>query len=320
MGEMVKAVVFPGQGCQRPGMGRDFFDEVPESRRTYEEAADLLGWDVAAVCFGEDERLNLTEYTQPCVLTTEIAMLRGLAARYGFAPSRFGGHSLGEFTALVAAGALPFGAGLRIVQVRGRLMQGAVPPGVGAMTALIADDLDPELVSDVIGGLKIDVANVNSAQQIVLSGEAGDVAEAEIRLKAALVDRPALRFVRLNVSAPFHSRFLEPIQAPFAEVLRELGGDLDPIRASRVTSNYRGGFHPEDREQIRMGLVLQISHTVQWRKNMAVLAAESGAIWEIGPGRPLREFFRTIGVVCTSVTSLSSAEKTFAASLDRAAI
>ncbi len=320
MGEMVNAAVFPGQGCQRQGMGRDFFEEIPESRRTYEEAADLLGWDVAAVCFGEDERLNLTEYTQPCVLTTEIAMLRGLVARYGFEPSRFGGHSLGEFTALVAAGALPFAAGLRIVQRRGRLMQGAVPPGVGAMTAIIADDLDPELISDVIVGLGVDVANVNSTQQIVLSGEAGAVAEAEDRLKAALVDRPALRFVRLNVSAPFHSRFLEPIQQPFAEVLRELSGDLDPVRASRVTSNYRGGFHPEDGDQIRMGLVLQISHTVQWRKNMAALATDSGAVWEIGPGRPLREFFRTIGVACTSVTSLLSAEKAFASPVERAAM
>ena len=240
MNERIYAAVFPGQGSQRLGMGGDFFDKSPESRRTYEEAADVLGWDVAAVCMTEDKRLNLTEYTQPCILTTEIAMLRALAARWDFRPTLFGGHSLGEFTALVAAGALPFTASLKIVQARGRLMQGAVPPGVGAMTALIADDLDPEVIEEVLSDLEADVANVNSSQQVVLSGEAGAITEAESRLKAALADRPTLRFVRLNVSAPFHSRLLEPIQASFAGVLRDLGGGLDPSPATRVTSNYPG--------------------------------------------------------------------------------
>ncbi|MHB8770741.1 MAG: ACP S-malonyltransferase, partial [Syntrophales bacterium] len=130
--DLINAAVFPGQGSQRPGMGKDFFDAMPESRHAFEEAADALGWDVGAVCFTEDDaRLNLTEYTQPCLVATEIAMLRGLAGRYGFSPRLFGGHSLGEFTALVAAGALPFAACLNIVQARGRLMQSAVPVGVG---------------------------------------------------------------------------------------------------------------------------------------------------------------------------------------------
>jgi [acyl-carrier-protein] S-malonyltransferase len=313
MDETISAAVFPGQGCQKPGMGRDFCEAVPESRRTYEEAADVLGWDVAVVCFEGDERLNLTEYTQPCILTTEIAMLRALEARYGFKPDWFGGHSLGEYTALVAAGAMTFAAGLKIVQARGRLMQEAVPPGVGAMTALIADDLDPELIGDVLDGLEADVANVNSTHQVVLSGGAEAVAEAETRLKAALADRPSLRFVRLNVSAPFHSRLMGPILVPFAGVLLGMGGDLDTGRAARVTSNYRGGFHSGTREDVRGALVLQINHTVQWRKNMASLAAKAGAVWEIGPGRPLREFFKTIGVACTSVTTLPAAEKAFGA-------
>ena len=191
-------------------MGRDFYDAIPESRCAYEEAADVLGFDVADLCFGEDERLNLTEYTQPCLLTTEIAMLRGLAVRYGFRPSCFGGHSLGEWTALVAAGALPFAEALRLVRERGRLMQGAVPPGVGAMTAVIAEGLDPEVIGKLLGDLAVDVANINSSRQIVLSGEAGAVATAESRLGEALADLPSLRFVRLNVSAPFHSRLMEP--------------------------------------------------------------------------------------------------------------
>lgn len=306
------AAVFPGQGSQRPGMGRDFFEQMPESRSTYEEAADALGWDVAAVCFSDDVRLDLTEYTQPCLLATEIAMLRGLAARYGFCPTLFGGHSLGEFTALVAAGALPFAASLKIVQTRGRLMQSAVPAGIGAMTAVIADELSAGAIEGLIGGLTVDIANINSARQVVLSGEAGAIAEAEARLRAAL-DAPALRFVRLNVSAPFHSRLLEPICAPFTEILREWGGGLDAGRTGRVVSNYRGGFHSGGREEIIESLSLQISHTVQWKQNMTLLASHAGAIWEIGPGRPLRDFFRTIDVTCTSVTTLASAEKAFSA-------
>jgi [acyl-carrier-protein] S-malonyltransferase len=310
--QSIAAVVFPGQGSQRSGMGQDFFEQMPESRRTYEEAADALGWDVAAVCFSDDKRLDLTEYTQPCLVTTEIAMLRGLSARYGFSPSLFGGHSLGEFTALVACGALPFAACLPIVQTRGRLMQGAVPAGVGAMTAVIADDLDPEAIAGLMGGLCVDIANINSCRQVVLSGEAGAIAEAEARLRDSL-GSPSLRFVRLNVSAPFHSRLLEPIGVPFRAVLRELGVDLDPMQARSVTSNYRGGFHTGDREAIIESLALQISHTVRWRENMASLASRADSVWEIGPGRPLREFFRTIGVACTSLTTAASAEKAFAA-------
>ncbi|MBU2228731.1 MAG: ACP S-malonyltransferase [Proteobacteria bacterium] len=308
----IDAVVFPGQGSQRAGMGRDFFEQIPESRCAYEEAADALGWDVAAICFADDERLHLTEYTQPCIVTTEIAMLRGLSARYGFSPALFGGHSLGEFTALVAAGALPFAAALKIVRERGRLMQEAVSVGAGAMTAVIADELNPEVIGRLLDGLLVDVANANSDRQLVLSGETGAVAEAEIRLSAALSGLPALRFVRLNVSAPFHSRLLEPILDPFAQVFRELGGSLDPVAARRVTSNYRGGFHSGDREGVIESLVRQISHTVRWKQNMVCLASGADAVWEIGPGRPLREFFRTIGVACTSVTTREAAERAFA--------
>jgi [acyl-carrier-protein] S-malonyltransferase len=313
MDEKSKGVVFPGQGAQRPGMGQDFYDGIAESRRVYEEAADVLGFDVAGICFGEDERLNLTEYTQPCILTTEIAMLRGLTARYDFRPALFGGHSLGEWPALVAAGALSFAAALRVVRERGRLMQGAVAPGVGAMTALIAEDLEPETVGNLLGELGVDMANINSSRQIVLSGEAGAVAAAESRLGEALADRPSLRFVRLNVSAPFHSRLMAPIQAPFAVVLREMGAGLDPVAAGRVTSNYRGGFHNGSAEEVREALVLQLSHSVRWRQNMAALAEKAGTIVEIGPGRPLKEFFRTIGVECLSVTTLASAERVFGA-------
>jgi len=176
------AVVFPGQGSQRSGMGKDFYEQIPVSRETYEEAADALGWDVSAMCFGEDENLNLTEFTQPCIVTTEICMLRGLTERYGFAPDYFGGHSLGEFTALVAAGVMPLPDTVKIVQTRGKLMQQAVPVGVGGMAAVISENIDTEMIAKIMEGLDAGVANINSANQVVISGELTAIDETEKRL------------------------------------------------------------------------------------------------------------------------------------------
>lgn len=311
MSEQMIALVFPGQGSQRPGMGKDFFDGSTQSRRIFEEASEVLGWDVAALCFGEDERLNLTAFTQPCILTTEIAMLRAMEARYGFSPSRFGGHSLGEFTALVAAAAIPFPEALRIVQRRGKLMQEAVPPGEGAMAAVISEDLNPETLREALSDLSLDVANINSANQVVISGAAAAMPEAEKRLTEVLGKGKPLRFVALNVSAPFHSRFMRTIEEPFAETLKTLGSGLDPGRATAVTSNFTGGFHTGQRAAIIDGLVSQLSHTVRWTDNMRALAGEAEAIYEAGPGRPLRDFFKTLGVSCNSVTTLQSAERLF---------
>ncbi|MFB3925929.1 MAG: ACP S-malonyltransferase [Syntrophales bacterium] len=306
------AVVFPGQGSQRPSMGKDFHDNIKESRETYEEASDALGWDVAAMCFGDDDRLNLTEYTQPCILTTEIAMLRGLWAIYGFSPCLFGGHSLGELTALVAADVLPLSEALRIVHVRGRLMQEAAPVGMGGMSAIISEDIDMDILRSVLEDLPIDVANVNSSHQVVISGEAAAMPQAHMRLAEALDDQP-FRFVPLNVSAPFHSRFMCPIEEPFEEALYTLGGSLNAGKAVQVTSNYTGGFHSDDPQEIRERLVSQLSNTVQWKKNMIELASRASAVCEIGPGRPLREFFKTVGVACSSVTTLSAAQRLFEA-------
>ena len=233
----------PGRGVSGRGWAGIFSSRCRKAAATFEEAADALGWDVAAVCFSDDARLNLTEYTQPCLVTTEIAMLRGLAARYGFRPSLFGGHSLGEFTALVAAGALPFAACLKIVQTRGRLMQTAVPVGVGAMTAVIADDLAPEASPRVIGC----ACRGHREHQLRPAGRPERRGRCGRRGRRAPARRTRTsaspRFVRLNVSAPFHSRLLEPIGAPFRSVLSEWGSGLDPERAGSVVSNYRGGFH-----------------------------------------------------------------------------
>jgi [acyl-carrier-protein] S-malonyltransferase/trans-AT polyketide synthase/acyltransferase/oxidoreductase domain-containing protein len=305
------AVVFPGQGSQKPGMGKDFYEQIPVSRQTYEEAADALGWDVSAMCFGEDERLNLTEYTQPCIVTTEIAMLRGLSENYGFAPDYFGGHSLGEFTALVAAEVMPLADTLKIVQMRGKLMQEAVPVGVGGMAAVISEDIDIEMLKKIMDGLNGGIANINSANQVVISGELAAIDEAEKRLEQNFPAGKSFRFIRLNVSAPFHSYLMKSIEDRFADTLEKIGKDLNPRNAIKVTSNFTGGFHSDDIQAIREKLVNQLSNTVHWRKNMQSLAAKAESIYEIGPARPLREFFKTIGITCQSITGLNAAEKIF---------
>ena len=305
------AVVFPGQGSQRAGMGKDFSEQIPVCRATFEEAADALGWDVSAMCFGEDERLNLTEFTQPCIVTTEISMLRGMAERYGFSPDYFGGHSLGEFTALVAAGVMPLAETLKIVQTRGKLMQEAVPVGVGGMAAVISEDIDLEMLMKIMDGLAAGVANINSANQVVISGEVAAIDEAEKRLTQNFPAEKTFRFIRLNVSAPFHSRLMKTIENRFADTLEKFGINLNAQNASKVTSNFTGGFHANDVSEVKKNLVNQISNTVNWRKNMQTLAAQAEAIYEVGPGRPLRDFFRTIGVTFQSITGLNAAEKIF---------
>lgn len=305
------AVVFPGQGSQRPGMGKDFYEQMPVCRQTFEEAGDALGWDVSAMCFGEDEKLNLTEFTQPCIVTTEICMLRGLVERYGFAPDYFGGHSLGEFTALVAAGVLPLADTVKIVQTRGRLMQDAVPVGVGGMAAVIAEDIDMEMLAKTMDGLAAGIANINSANQVVISGELPAIDEAEKRLSQNFPSEKTFRFIRLNVSAPFHSTLMKTIETRFAETLEKFGNNLNAQNASKVTSNFTGSFHLADVADVKRNLVNQISNTVNWRKNMQALAEKAEGIYELGPGRPLRDFFKTIGVTCQSITGLNAAEKVF---------
>ena len=308
------AVVFPGQGAQRPGMGEDFYENVPVSREVYEEASQAAGWDIAAMCFGEDERLNLTEFTQPCILTTEVAMLRSLQMLFGFSPALFGGHSLGEFTALVAAGALPLSEAVRIVQIRGRLMQEAVPVGVGAMAAVISDNVDMEMVRIALKDLPIDVANINSAHQVVISGDAVAMPVAESRLQEALAKDKPFRFIPLNVSAPFHSRFMSTIVEQFGDTLRVVGKGIDHERSITVTSNYRGGFHSGLYDDLIYNLVSQLNNSVLWVDNMKSLASQTDTIYEVGPGRPLRDFFKSLNISCTSITTFSTAERTFAKS------
>ena len=311
MNESIIAVAFPGQGSQRPGMGNDFYENISISRNTYCEASDVLGWDVAAMCFGEDERLNLTEYAQPCILTTEIAMLRGLHSLYGFTSEYFCGHSLGEYTALVAAGVVPFSEALKIVSLRGQLMQEAMPVGTGGMAAIISNNLDLGMVRSALKGLPIDVANDNSCNQVVISGESSAMPEARERLTKVFENKGSFRFISLNVSAPFHSRFMSTVVEAFKDALRALILKFIPKNAKKVTSNFTGRFYSDRCSEIIDYLAFQLSSTVQWKKNMEAIASVANSIYEIGPSRPLSGFFKTAGVPCTSVSTLSAANRLF---------
>ncbi len=303
-------VVFPGQGSQRPGMGRDFDGRFDASRRVYDEASEALALDMRRLCFAPDSRLALTEYVQPAILATEIAMLRGLAEAFGMTAQRFGGHSLGEYTGLVAAGVIPFGDAVRIVRERGRLMQEAVPVGRGRMVAVIGQSLDGSVIERALEGLTVTVANDNSPDQVVLSGLGDDVRAAERRLAEGAAGA-FLRLVPLDVSAPFHSPLMAPIEPAFAAVLAS--ARWDTTNAPRVTSNLTGGFHDRDLAALRQRLVRQISGTVRWRNNMLALTDRPTRVLEIGPGRPLRGFFKAIGVSVESITDVRSAERVLAA-------
>jgi len=301
-------VVFPGQGSQRPGMGQEFDARFEASRRVYDEASEALALDLRRLCFAADDRLALTEYAQPAILATEIAMLRGLAEAFGLSARRFGGHSLGEYTALVAAGVIPLGDAVRIVRERGRLMQEAVPAGLGRMVAVIGERLDGELIARVLEGLAVTVANDNSPEQVVLSG-LGDAVRAAERRLADGAGSAVLRLVPLDVSAPFHSPLMAPIEPAFAAVLEPASARWNAAHATLVTSNLTGGFHDADVRALRSRLVHQISGTVRWRSNMHVLTERPTRVIEIGPGRPLRGFFKAIGVSIESITDVRSAER-----------
>jgi len=282
-------------------MGRDFHENFAAARRVYEESSEALGLDLDDICFADPPRLRLTEFAQPAILATEIAMLRALEGETDLEVAAWGGHSLGEYTALVAAGALPLAAAVRIARARGRLMQEAVL-NRGRMVALIGPNLDLEKIARTIADLEVDIANDNSSEQVVLSGLAGDTRVAERRLVPM-----ASRLVALDVSAPFHSRLMAGIESELAEVLDgEAAGVLEPERAAAVTANASGGFHEPDAGEILESLVRQVSSTVRWRSNMEALLTAGSRVVEIGPSAPLRGYFRAAGVAAETVTSVET--------------
>lgn len=303
--------VFPGQGSQRRGMAMDFVDSCREAKAVFEAAADALSFDVESICRDDDARLNLTEFTQPCILAAEIASFVALKINYGFSPTYFAGHSLGEYAALVAAGAIPLSTALRLVHLRGSLMQRAVPIGKGAMAALIMNPLPLAEIREIANAEELDIANDNSPEQIVLSG----TNDALDRVLVHLVpwETKGLRVVRLTVSAPFHSRQMKSIEEEFRSALLKASDGIDGAKAQRVLSNWTGTFHSGDTTELIDALTRQVSGTVRWRENMETIkqTIECGSVLEIGPDRPLRGFFKAAGVNITSVVDVRTAQRAF---------
>jgi [acyl-carrier-protein] S-malonyltransferase len=288
---MKVAFLFPGQGSQKAGMGADFAHEFPAARRVFEEADEALGFALSRMCFeGPDDDLRLTANTQPATLATSIAALRAFQSECSITPELAAGHSVGEYSALVAAGALTLSDALRAVRERGRLMQEACPPGRGAMAALLGLDLAAvrEVCATASTGGEIAVAaNLNAPGQIVISGNAAAVRRA---LEAAR-GRGAGASVELKVSAPFHCPLMRPARDGMEPVLERLA--IGPLKFG-VIANVSAALN-RDAAQVKPLLLEQITGAVRWEESMATLAAAGiGEAIEFGAGRVLAGLMRRI--------------------------
>lgn len=285
------AIVFPGQGSQFVGMGKGLCEAYPVAARTFEEANDALGFNLAAIAFeGPAAQLDRTEYTQPALLAASMAALRVLNERVPVVPDFYAGHSLGEYTALVAAGAIAFKDAVRIVHLRGRFMQDAVAPGVGKMCAIIGLDIaDVIAVCDAASTPDAVVvpANINSPQQIVISGHAAAVDRAAELAK----EKGAKRVIVLQVSAPSHSPLMAPAAGRLGEALAGIGW---LALAVPVVSNVEA--EPvKDAADIRGLLMRQLTSPVRWVEIIRRMKADGvGRILEAGPGKALTGLIRRI--------------------------
>ncbi|MBI5018343.1 MAG: ACP S-malonyltransferase [Deltaproteobacteria bacterium] len=285
------AFLFPGQGSQYVGMGRALGDAVPPARETLAEADAALGRPLTALCFeGPEEDLRITWNTQPAILTASVACLRALRAAGAPEPLFCAGHSLGEYSALVAAGALDFADALRIVEQRGRFMQEAVPLGTGVMHAVLG--LDADAVTAVCAavsreGQVVELANDNCPGQVVISGHTAAVEEASRRLKEA----GAKRAVPLPVSAPFHCSLMAPAGERLAGVLANAA-----VAPPRIPVVANVDAQPNrDAARVRALLVRQMSSPVRWQECVKALAAEGvDTFVEVGPGKVLSGLVKRI--------------------------
>ena len=290
------AFCFPGQGSQTVGMGRAFHDASPAARAVFEEASDALGLDIARLCFeGPEADLQLTANTQPAVLTVSVAGARLLADR-GLAPAIVGGHSLGEYSALVVAGAMPFAEAVSAVRRRGEFMQEAVPVGTGAMAAILGVELPvvEEICHDAAQGDVLDVANINSPGQIVVAGHRTAV-ERAVALAPA---RGGKRSVMLPVSAPFHCRLMAPAAERLGAVLAGVP-TFDPRQP--VVRNVDAELTTRAAD-VRPFLIRQVTAPVRWTDCVGRMAREGCRTFlEVGPGKVLTGLLRRIDGVLTGI-------------------
>ena len=277
------AFLFPGQGSQHAGMGKDLAENFPVARQVFEEANDALGVDLASLCFnGPEEDLKLTANTQPAILTTSIAALRVLETETGIAPNYAAGHSLGEYSALVCAGALNFADAVRIVRQRGTFMQEAVPVGTGAMAAILGLDKETleRVCQDAALGQVVSPANFNSAGQVVIAGNT----EAVDRAMNLAKEHGAKRALPLPVSAPFHCSLMIPAGERLADVLADIKvGDM----TVPVITNVEAAPN-QDASRVCQLLVDQVSAPVLWEDTIAcMIKLDVERYIEIGPGKVL---------------------------------
>jgi [acyl-carrier-protein] S-malonyltransferase len=307
---MSVAFVFPGQGSQAVGMGRALSEAFPESRAVFEEADEAVGFALSRLCFeGPEAELQLTANTQPAILAASVAALRPLVAR-GARPDWVAGHSLGEYSALVAAGAIGFADAVRTVRRRGEYMQEAVPVGVGAMAAILGLDLVAieEACREAAQNEVVSPANVNSPGQVVIAGHAAAVVRASERCLA----KGARRAVKLPVSAPFHCALMRPAQERLLPELRAVPFH-DP--AAPLVNNVDARV-ARDAETCREGLVRQVTGAVRWQESVELLVREGVTTFvEVGPGTVLGGLVRKIarGTRVLSVDSPESLEAAVAA-------
>jgi [acyl-carrier-protein] S-malonyltransferase len=303
---MTIAFLFPGQGSQAVGMGKELAEQHAVARRVFEEADEALGYKLSQLCFeGPEEQLRLTEVTQPAILTASVAAWRVLEEK-GLKPAFVAGHSLGEYSAHVAAGTLSFSDAVRTVRQRGKYMQEAVPVGVGAMAAILGMEIEKvsTVCAEAAQGEVCEPANINSSEQIVISGNTGAV-ERAAKLAS---ERGAKRAIMLPVSAPFHCSLMKPAQDRLAADLAALAFEKPRMP---VACNVDAKL-VEDAERSRDALIRQVTGSVKWAQSMHLLIAQRVERFvEVGPGKVLCGLMRQIdrSKPCGSVQDQASLQK-----------
>ena len=279
------AFIFPGQGAQYVGMGKDFYENIPVCKEVFEMATKAAGFSIEDICFEENDKINITEYTQIAMLATELAMYKALEEK-GIKPDVTAGLSLGEYGALAVAGVFSLEDSFKVVRQRGILMQNAVPEG-GAMTAVLG--LDGDVIAKICEETEgiVSVANYNCPGQIVITGEEKAVDEAAEKLKEA----GAKRCVKLNVSGPFHSAMLKEAGENLGNVIDEVTiGDIQVPYITNVTADY-----VTDKNQVKEMLMKQVASSVKWQQTIERMIADGvDTFIEIGPGKTLAGFMRKI--------------------------